>query len=128
MIHDELKKLRKERDLILKELSSKVGYGTGNLSSYENGKLKPRDATLIRILTKGFGMSADEAKKQIALWRKKELEESYGIKLSQPDEPYNDSSSHKTLDEYLESEGLDKESIKKIKKDIQAYKKTQKKA
>jgi len=62
MIHQELKNLRKEHGLTLKALSTKVGYGTGNLSSYENGKLKPKDETIIRILTRGFGMTTTEAK------------------------------------------------------------------
>ncbi len=122
MIHDELKKLRKENDLTLKVLSSRVGYGTGNLSSYENGKIQARDKTLFRILTRGFGLSANEAKGLIVIWRKKELEEKYNIQLAQPDESYNSSVTRQTLDKYLASEGLDKDGIKKIKRDIQVYK------
>ena len=122
MIHNELKKLRKEKDLTLKVLSSKVGYGTGNLSSYENGKINPRDKTLLRILTRGFEMNAEKANSRIALWRKKELEETYNIRLAQIDEPYNESITSRTLDEYLKAEGLDKDSIQKIKRDIQTYK------
>ena len=123
MIHDELKKLRKERDLTLKVLSSNAGYGTGNLSSYENGKLKPRDKTLLRILTRGFGMTMTEANARIALWRRGEFEEVYKVQLGQMPDSYNPDKTPKTLDEYLKSEGLDKESIKKIKKAIQSYKK-----
>ena len=126
MIHDELKKLRKDYDLTLKALSSKVGYGTGNLSSYENGKIKPIDKTVLRILTRGFGISKDEAKARIAFWRKKELEETYHIQLAQLEEPYNPLVARQTLDQYLESEGLDKESIQKIKRDIQYYKRKSK--
>ena len=47
MIHKELKKLREGNNFTLKVLASRVGYGTGNLSSYENGKLKRIDAVLI---------------------------------------------------------------------------------
>ncbi len=123
MIHEELKKLRKNRNLTLKVLSSKVGYGTGNLSSYENGKLKAKDETLLRILTRGYDMSSQEAKTRIAKWRSQEFEETYHIPLAQITESYNKGKTSKTLEEYLVSEGLDKETIAKIKEDIRFYKK-----
>lgn len=124
MIHEELKKLREKNNLTLKELESRVGYGTGNLSSYENGKLKAQDATLVRILTQGYKMGKKEAKIMIALWRKEEFEREYGLYLSQRTAPYNRSSkSFKSLEEYLLKEGLDDVMIDKVKKDIEFYKK-----
>jgi len=88
MVHKELKRLRKINNFTLKELSSRVGYGTGNLSSYENGKLKARDATLMRILTRGYNMSKEEAKARIAMWRRNELLSKYKV-LASDVEGYN---------------------------------------
>ena len=123
MIHKELKKLREGNNFTLKVLASRVGYGTGNLSSYENGKLKAKDETLLRILMRGYKMNKKEAKERIALWRKKELEETYRLQLAQATEPYNKKKKTFTLDDYLQLEGLDDETIQKIKADIRFYKK-----
>ncbi len=90
MIHKELKRLRAVHQYTLKELSSKVGYGTGNLSSYENGKLQARDETLMRMLTRGYDMSKEEAKARIAMWRRQELESRYKTALAQAEEKYNE--------------------------------------
>lgn len=123
MIHQELKKLRINNRLTLKELSAKIGYGTGNLSSYENGKLKARDETVIRILTQGYGLTKKEARVKVAEWRKKELEDQYHFELSQVSEPYNKDKKikPKSLDDFLKDEGFDKKTIEKIKKDIDSY-------
>ena len=100
-----------------------MGYGTGNLSSYETGKLKAKDATLIRILTKGYGITKKEAGIRVAEWRKAELEETYHLELSQSSVPYNKGKKGqpKTLDDYLKEEGFDKKVIEKIKREIDKY-------
>ena len=121
MIHDELKRLRKENNFTLKELAYKVGHGTGNLSSYENGRLGPKDPTVLRIITRGYDMSQTEAKKELALWRKKEVEEIYAPQLAQKSASYN---KPKTPTENLAEEGLNKADIKKILTAVQACKKT----
>lgn len=123
MIHHQLKKLRQDRGLTLKELSAKVGYGTGNLSSYENGKLKAKDETILRILMRGFGMTKKEAGIKVAQWRKEELEETYHLELAQTTTPYNKGKrvSSKTLDDFLKEEGFDAKTIQKIKKEIEKY-------
>lgn len=121
MIHHELKKLRISHKYTLKELSSKVGYGTGNLSSYETGRLKARDATLVRMLTKGYGYSEDEALALIGSWRKEEVEDSYELALAQGIKKKN--KKKLTLDVLLKAEGLTAEAIKKVKKEIEKYKK-----
>ncbi len=121
MIHHELKKLRIANKYTLKELSSKVGYGTGNLSSYETGRLKARDATLVRMLTKGYGYSAEEALALIGAWRKEEVEDSYELSLAQGITKKNNKKT--TLDVLLKAEGLTAEAIKKVKKEIEKYKK-----
>ena len=123
MIHHQLKKLRQERGLTLKELSTKVGYGTGNLSSYENGKLKAKDETVLRILMRGFGMTKKQASIKVAQWRKDELEQTYHLELAQVTTPYNKEKkiSPKTLDDFLKQEGFDAKTIQKIKKEIQKY-------
>ncbi len=130
MVYGELKKLRIKHKLTLKALSIKVGYGTGNLSSYENGKIKAKDETFLKILTHGYGMSTKEAKNKIAVWRSKELAEKYNLKISQNAEPYNGSKdSEKTIDEIAEEledalrkKGASEEIIKKFKQDISFYK------
>lgn len=123
MIHHHLKRLRTENNMTLKELASKVGYGTGNLSSYENGKLKAKDPTLMRILTRGFGMSKREAGTKIAEWRKEELEEVYHLELAQPVIPYNKGKNiqPKSLEDFLKLEGFDNKAIAKIKREIEKY-------
>ena len=120
-IHDQLKKLRLKTKMTLENLSNKVGYGTGNLSSYETGKIKPKDATLKRILVQGYEKTKKEAVEIIAMWRKKELEKQYN--LSQNTEKYNSPQKKKSLDEFLKEEGFDKKTIQKIKKNIEKYKK-----
>lgn len=118
--------MRENNDYTLKELSSRLGTGnrgTGNLSNYENGKKKPTDKTLFRILTKGYGMGKKEAEVQIALWRMQEVEESYHLELAQANKTYNKhKKAPKTLIEFLKAEGLKKESISQIKKIIASYK------
>lgn len=123
MIHHQLKKMRQERGLTLKELSTKVGYGTGNLSSYENGKLKAKDETLLRILMRGFGMTKKEAAIKVAEWRKEELEQTYHLELAQTTTPYNKAkrANSKSLDDFLKEEGFDAKTIQKIKKEIEKY-------
>lgn len=123
MAFSELKRLRKDNNLTLKELSSRVGYGTGNLSSYENNKLRARDATLIRILTKGYFMSKKKAKQVIASWRQAELEETYKVKLAQVSPPYNPKEKKRPLVRLLEEEGLNRKSIVQVKKLIEKLRK-----
>ena len=105
MIHDELKKLRKIHDFTLKELSSRVGYGTGNLSSYENGKLRARDLTLARILVQGYAMSKEEAMARIAMWRREEVASKYKM-IASPSEDYNEFRlvELKKVEEYLKKQ------------------------
>ncbi len=123
MLHEELKKLRHDNKYTLKQLASKVGYGTGNLSSYENGKLKAKDVTVIRILMRGYGLSKKEAKIQVALWRRDDIEETYHVELAQAPASYNKGKkSTQTLSQFLEAEGLDKKAIQEIKKEIKKYK------
>lgn len=121
MIHHELKKLRILNKYTLKELSSKIGYGTGNLSSYETGRLKARDATLVRMLTKGYGYSKAESLALIGTWRKEEVEDSYELGLAQGIKKKNKKKI--TLEVLLKAEGLTDESIKKVKKEIEKYRK-----
>ncbi len=122
-IHNELKKLRAENNFTLKALASKVGYGTGNLSSYETGKLKAKDPTLIRILTRGYGLTKNEAGVRVAEWRKAELEETYHLELAQTPVAYNKGKNipKKTLDDFLKEEGFDQKAIDKIKREIEKY-------
>ena len=128
MIHHHLKKLREDNDLTLKELSSRVGYGTGNLSSYENGKLKAKDETLLRILTRGYHFSKKDAEIMIAVWRKEETEALYRLHLAQVSGEYNRNNKRtpKSLEDFLKAEGFDKSVIEKIMSDIEFYKKKMK--
>lgn len=128
MIHHHLKKLREDNDLTLKELSSRVGYGTGNLSSYENGKLKAKDETLLRILTRGYNFKKANAEVMIAVWRKEEIEELYNLDLAQVTEGFNKNKkdSPKTIRDFLKAEGFDEPFIEKIVSDIEFYKKKMK--
>lgn len=109
MVHKELKKLRKQHDLTLKELSSRVGYGTGNLSSYENGRLHAKDETVIRILTRGYTMSREEAKARLAMWRRQEVENKYKASLAEVEERFNEElpwvERHKVV-VYLKEQGV----------------------
>ena len=118
--------MRENRDYTLKELAFKLGTGsrgTGNLSNYENGKKKATDKTLFKILTKGYEMSKEEAEIEIAMWRMKEVQETYHLELAQASKPYNiDKKTPKTLVEFLKAEGLKKEAIDRIKKSIASYK------
>lgn len=96
----------------LKELSSRVGYGTGNLSSYENGKLRARDATLMRILTRGYSMSKEEAKARIAMWRRDEVASKYKV-VASSGENYNELKlvELKKVAEYLRKQGVSEKII-----------------
>ena len=119
MVHDRLKELRQKRGYTLKELSSYTGDGTGNLSSYENGRLHARDETLRRLLESGYQMSKKEAQQTIAVWRQEELEEKYAPQLAQNSKPYN--ASKKTgdlLDQYLSQQKLTPKDTKKIKDEV----------
>ncbi len=123
MVHDELKRLRKENNFTLKELSYKVGYGTGNLSSYENGRLAPKDPTVLRMLTRGYDLSQKEAKNELALWRQMEVQEIYSNQLSQKPNGYNKEPRPKNIAQMLAEEGLAKADIRKIITTIKACKK-----
>lgn len=107
--------------MTLKQLSEKVGYGTGNLSSYETGKLQAKDNTLRRILMRGFDMSEEEATAIIAKLRKKELEETYKghLSLAQESEKYNEQIHKKDLVKFLEEEGYSDEEIEEVLKKLQ---------
>jgi len=74
----QLRKARKDHGLTLKKLDSRLQYGPGNISNYENGNSNPQDPTLLRILTHGLEMDKEEAMKTIALWRKEEFDAKYG--------------------------------------------------
>jgi hypothetical protein len=104
--------------MTLKQLSAKVGYGTGNLSSYETGKLQAKDATLQRILTRGFDMTENKALTCIAQWRKKSLEKTYQgiLSLAQSDTPYNENIPKKDVVQYLKDEGHSPQEIEEILK------------
>jgi len=122
MIYTHLKLLRKQNQITLQQLSEKVGYGVGNLSSYENGKLNAKDQTLLRILMKGFDLEKKEAKKIIAEWRQEEFEEKYGskietIKLAQEGTPYNQNTTEQ-IHALLSKEGLSNEEIEKVLTEI----------
>lgn len=114
MIHTLLKQLRHEHKLTLKQLSEKVGYGTGNLSSYENGKIKASDPTVLRILTRGFSLSESVAKNMLAQWRKTEFTNFY--QLAQDSEPFEKEKniSKENLSQFLKENGFDTEEIKNI--------------
>ena len=123
-IHEHLKKLRRDTGQTLQELADKVGYGTGNLSSYETGKLQAKDLTLIRILTRGYDLTAEEAKEQIATWRREEIETKYNLPLAQSTTPYNQKSEKiSSLEQALSNEGLNKQEIEVIKSKIKSLKK-----
>lgn len=129
-IWQQLKNLRGKRKMTLNQLSEKVGYGTGNLSSYETGKLEPKDTTLLRILTRGYDFSVREAKNLLAHWRQLEVSAKYDLtgNIAQSVADYNArGTKHLTLEEFLRQEGLDDSSAKKIKKMVEEYKKERKK-
>ncbi len=119
-----LKWLRKEAGMTLKQLSEKVGYGTGNLSSYENGKIDAKDPTLLKILTKGFDFSEKKAKIELARWRKEELEKAYHFELAQSAVKYNEGQkkSPQKLRAFLKAEGFDEKAIKKIVAEAEKHK------
>ncbi len=118
-VFEQLKKLRRHHNLTLKELSSKIGYGTGNLSSYENGKLQAKDPTLLRILTRGYQMSKAQAQEQLAQWRLEEVQEHYGIHdLAQPKVAYESGS----IEEQLVKNGLNKNQVQQVLKLIEKIK------
>ena len=119
MIHKHLMQLRKQHGMTLKDLSDKVGYGTGNLSSYEHGRLRAKDPTVLRILVRGYDLSKDEAKQTLALWRKEEVEQAYRIPLAQAGADYNSGAPKKTLEQFLKEEGLSARTIAQIKKLVQ---------
>lgn len=123
MIAHQLKKLRKSHDLTLKVLADRVGYGTGNLSSYENGRLNPKDSTLLKILMKGFRFKEKEARVAIAEWRREHVNFKYALDLNQHTDPYQ--SGQKTLDDLLADEGLNEEGIRLIKNEINKLKRKQ---
>lgn len=124
-IHQQLRKLRKQWALTLQSLSTKVGYGTGNLSSYETGKLKPEDKTVLRILMRGYEFSLEKAKLILAQWRMEEMGTKYGLPaIAQDTEGYNARSTKQSIDEYLRSSGYTDSEIEKIKKEIKKIKKS----
>lgn len=120
IIPDQLKKLRKLHNFTLKEASSKAGYkSTGNFSNYENGNLKANDETLIRILTRTYNMSKQEAKARIAMWRRNELNKKYKLYLAEADEKYNPEEKRinvKKVQEYLRENGVSEKIIKGLEK------------
>jgi len=123
IISGHLKRLRKEAGMTLRQLSEKVEYGTGNLSSYENGKIGATDSTYLRILIKGFDFSEDKAKIELARWRKEELEETYHLELAQPVVAFNEGKkkSPQKLKAFLEGQGFDVEAIEKIVTEAEKY-------
>ena len=112
MLHTFLKQLRRDTGLTLQKLSDRVGYGTGNLSSYENGKIKAKDDTLMRILTKGFKLSAKDAKTLIATWRKSEVDENYGF--AQETSSYNKEVNKHDVLSFLKKSGFTKKELQTI--------------
>ena len=119
MLHQELKILRHKNRLTLKELSSRVGYGTGNLSSYENGRLHAKDATVLRILTRGYRMTRKEAQTTLALWRTEEVEDNYKLQLAQAGSAFNKGRRVRTLEEALIAEGLNRKEVEKVLKMVE---------
>lgn len=107
----------------LAQLSEKVGYGVGNLSSYETGKLQPRDPTILRILTLGYEYSKKMAQAKLSYWRIQEVSDKYfngsQLKLAQSED---DAGPLSPLDFYLQEEGLDEKEILDIKNRIAFYK------
>lgn len=122
MIAPSLREMRLKSHMTLQQLSVKVGYGTGNLSSYETGKLRAKDATLLRILTKGFDMTEGEALSMVAFWRKKTLEEAYKgvLSLAQTETPYNEHIPKKEVVRFLKEEGYSSAKIDEILEKISA--------
>lgn len=48
-LHDQLKILRKERNLSLEDLSKKTQLGVEKLASYEKGELTPSVQTILKL-------------------------------------------------------------------------------
>jgi transcriptional regulator with XRE-family HTH domain len=125
-IFERLKAERRRVSYTLIQLSEKVGYGAGNLSSYETGKLKPRDPTILRILTLGYKYSQKTARAKLAHWRIQEVYAEYtqdlNLKISQNERI----ESFGLLDFYLQEEGLNKKEVFDIKNCIALYQHKQK--
>lgn len=132
MVWKYLKQIRKKNKMTLMQLADKVWYWAWNLSNYENDKLKAKDPTLIRILTKWYWMSRFDSKKLIWKWKAREIRDNYRVwlKIEQETDSYNEGYSwviEKTIEEILADEWLDDECIEKIINDIDFYKKKTKK-
>lgn len=55
---ENLRKIRKERDLTMKEVGIAIGVGESTISQYETGKRQPDQQTLLK-LADYFGVSVD---------------------------------------------------------------------
>lgn len=132
----QLRRLRKEFSYTLIMLDDKLHYGTGNFSNYENGKSNPTDATLLKILTKGYNYTKEQSQEIIRLWRKEEFDSNYDKtkgtqkKISQESEAYN--KIDKKNFEYflallLEGQGLSKKEVSDIKAQVEFCKHKKKK-
>ena len=120
MIHIFLKKMRKENNMTLQQLANKVGYGTGNLSSYETGRLRAKDATVLRILTRGFDMTESQARTKLSEMRQAEFQSHYGHTLSQSTKEYNKKPlTQKEVLQYLIDRGLTEKEVQKVAKKLQ---------
>ena len=120
MIHIFLKKMRRENNMTLQQLADKVGYGTGNLSSYETGRLRAKDATVLRILTRGFDMTESQARTKLSEMRQAEFQSHYGNTLSQSTKEYNNTSvTQKEVLQYLIDHGITEKEVHEILKKLQ---------
>lgn len=80
MIGKKLRYLRKEAGLTLKQLAKKLDKEYPQFSEIENGKVVPRDETIMDILVIGLDTPYSKAKNMVAQWR---IEES----LNKADDP-----------------------------------------
>ncbi len=125
-IFQQLKRLRKQRGLTLNQLALKAGYkGTGNLSDYENGNIKVQEKTMFRILTKGFDMTKEEAKKTYEQWQIEQVEAEWKGKLTvlQHSTNHNDPKVDSVLEMILKIKGLEEKEIEEMKKEIEQRRK-----
>ena len=68
-----LRQLRKKMGLTIPEIEKRTGLSNGFLSRVERDIQNIQDATLYKILTRGFDMPASEADYTIAEWRTEDI-------------------------------------------------------
>lgn len=64
MVHERIRKFRRDKNLTQRELGEKLGIDQKNISAYESGKLNPSKKTLARF-AEALGVSVDSLTRNV---------------------------------------------------------------